>query len=210
MPKTSRSIDEVNEIKETILSEAIKLMDQEGFDNMSMRKLAQRMSMTAANIYNYYSNKDELYLAMQTWGFVQMQKSFIVACDNIEDPAERLSIIIRKYLTYGIENFQIYNIIFSMNSPKYMDYSETDLEPVAYREKEAGLMILDFTVNLIEEIKERYEILLDSRFYAVKIWTQLHGVVSLINSRVLQETVEDYDDIVEEIISDIMKKFELG
>ena len=31
-----------------------------------MRKIATKVSMTAANIYNYYSNKDEIYLAIQT------------------------------------------------------------------------------------------------------------------------------------------------
>ncbi|MEZ4549411.1 MAG: TetR family transcriptional regulator [Desulfobacterales bacterium] len=36
---------------------------------MSMRKLAGRLKMTAANIYNYYQNKDDLYLAIQTRGF---------------------------------------------------------------------------------------------------------------------------------------------
>jgi len=65
MPKATRSPEEVKTVKNEILETALSLMCEDGFDALTMRKLALRLKMTAANIYNYYTNKDDLYLAIQ-------------------------------------------------------------------------------------------------------------------------------------------------
>jgi len=62
MPKTTRSPEEVKKIKDRILETALQLLIDDGFMHFSMRKLAARLGITAASIYNYFTNKDELYL----------------------------------------------------------------------------------------------------------------------------------------------------
>ena len=84
MPKPIRSPKEVETVKNDILKTALKLMCDEGFDALSMRKLAARLKMTAANIYNYYENKDDLYLAIQTRGFQMIVDRFSEIYDSDE------------------------------------------------------------------------------------------------------------------------------
>ena len=62
MPKTTRAAEEVIGIKDRILETALQHLIEDGFEHFSMRKLAARLGMTAANIYNYFTNKDEIYL----------------------------------------------------------------------------------------------------------------------------------------------------
>ena len=50
MPKTTRSIGEIDAVRERILDCAIKILEKNGYENLSMAKLGSKMNMTAANI----------------------------------------------------------------------------------------------------------------------------------------------------------------
>lgn len=45
---------------EDIVSRALKLADKDGFDNLSMRKLAGSLGVTAMSLYNHVAGKDDL------------------------------------------------------------------------------------------------------------------------------------------------------
>ncbi|MEU7900943.1 TetR/AcrR family transcriptional regulator C-terminal domain-containing protein [Nonomuraea sp. NPDC049152] len=46
--------------RESIVTEAIGLLDAEGVENLSMRRLAQRLNAGATSLYRHVANKDEL------------------------------------------------------------------------------------------------------------------------------------------------------
>ncbi|MFD1930899.1 TetR/AcrR family transcriptional regulator C-terminal domain-containing protein [Nonomuraea mangrovi] len=45
---------------ESIVAEAIRLLDAEGVENLSMRRLGQRLNAGATSLYRHVANKDEL------------------------------------------------------------------------------------------------------------------------------------------------------
>ena len=53
MPRPAHSALAVQVTRLRILDASTELLCAEGFDGFSMRKLAKRLSMTVANIYNY-------------------------------------------------------------------------------------------------------------------------------------------------------------
>ncbi|MCU0596507.1 MAG: TetR/AcrR family transcriptional regulator, partial [Desulfobacterota bacterium] len=63
MPKVTRSSEEIEEVKDQILDEALSILVMDGYDGLSMNRLGAGMNMTAANLYNYYGNKNELLIA---------------------------------------------------------------------------------------------------------------------------------------------------
>lgn len=66
MLRPKKTFHEIETIKQKILEQALYLMSCHGFDGFSMRKLGSRLGVSAKTIYNYYQNKDELYLAILT------------------------------------------------------------------------------------------------------------------------------------------------
>ncbi|WP_157252498.1 TetR/AcrR family transcriptional regulator [Nonomuraea typhae] len=46
--------------RERIVAEAVKLLDEEGIDNLSMRTLGTRLNAGATSLYRHVANKDEL------------------------------------------------------------------------------------------------------------------------------------------------------
>jgi AcrR family transcriptional regulator len=209
MPKPVRAADEIAAVKQTILETALDLMCQDGFDAMSMRKLAVRLGMTAANIYNYYTCKDELYLAIQTQGFRMLADRLAAVAASGAQPVAKIRNMMGAYLDFGKENPGYYDIMFSRNTPKFADYKGTPMEPAAAVEKQTALSVADIASRTILELRPFGENVSeeDAGYLTILAWSTLHGLVNLYNSRVLQETTDHADRFIERLLDDLMNRF---
>ncbi len=209
MPKAVRKREDIEAVKQVILDAALEIMINEGFAQLSMRKIASRVSMTAANIYNYFSNKDEIYLSIQTRGFRVLYARFQEIDDTSPDSVEKLKKLTRAYYDFGTQNPELYEIMFTRNTPKFTDYLGTKLEPAAIIEKQAALRVLDLTSGLIFRIMDEHSghSKEEAHYRAIYHWTSLHGIVSLYNSRVLQETIDVTEETIEKLTADLLLPF---
>jgi AcrR family transcriptional regulator len=207
MPKTTRAAEEVIGIKDRILETALQHLIEDGFEHFSMRKLATRLGMTAANIYNYFINKDELYLFIQTRGFEILYDFLYEAYKRPVAPKKKLENMIRAYLKFGMDNPEYYEIMFSRNTPKYADYKGTAMEKVALLEKQTALKSADITIQALSDLfTNNRTVHIDTiRFRMLQIWFSLNGMINLFNSRVLQEVEDHVDAIIKRMTQDIMK-----
>jgi AcrR family transcriptional regulator len=211
MPKTTRAAEEVIGIKDRILETALQHLIEDGFEHFSMRKLAARLGMTAANIYNYFTNKDELYLLIQTRGFEMLYNFLHEAYKRSVTPEKKLETMIRAYLKFGMDNPEYYEIMFSRNTPKYADYKGTPMEKVALLEKHTALKSADITIQALSDLfMNNKTVHIDTiRFRMLQIWFTLNGMINLFNSRVLQEVEGHVDAIIKRMTQDIMKTIKL-
>ncbi len=69
MPKKPFTTEEINAQRERIMDSAAQVMAEVGFHHLSMRKLATELGMTASNIYNYFPDKETLFLHSRRRGF---------------------------------------------------------------------------------------------------------------------------------------------
>ena len=209
MPKAPRTQDEIQLIRDHILEEAIRLITEKGFNNLSMRSIAAGVGMTAANIYNYYKNKDELYLDIQTRGFEQLHDHLRQALYANPDPRQGIPAVMQAYIAFGLSFPSLYEIMFILNTPKYADYRHTELEPLALVEKETALKAARLLVEALEGISPELSLVTpeDAFFRMTQVWTALHGIVSLYNSRVLQEVEEDTEVFINRCIKTYSRFF---
>ena len=96
-----------------------------------MRKIAARMGVTATNIYNYYTNKDEINLMIRIRGFEILHSMLKKAYDENHSPADRMRAMILAYADFGVSYPDYYDIMFNLRTPKVTDYMGTKFEPVA-------------------------------------------------------------------------------
>lgn len=208
MPRVARSQQEVELSKKKILDTALEFIVKEGFHNLSMRKLASRLNITATTIYNYFSNKDEINLMIRMHGFDILYSKFKQCFDEHSDPYERLEEMIRSYFGFGTSFPNYYDIMFNLHTPKYLDYVETDLEPVARVEKEASLRTYDITRKAIAEMcnKENAGSDEDIMLLTVQLWCDAHGVISLYNSKLFQEINDNPTELINQLINSVIKR----
>ncbi len=204
MPRKAHTTEKVESIKTNILETAADMILNQGYDNFSMRKLAKKLGMTAANIYNYFQNKDEIYLAIQKMGFELIYREFENVYYKDIDENDKLRELAQRYINFGLNNPNYYDIVFNLNTPKYTDYIGSEIEHLALAEKNAGLEVLNLAVKVLQELAEsRGWDDLDPDFRALQLWTSLHGIVSLLNSRVFQEATNNPDKILQELLEDL-------
>ncbi|MDD9302438.1 MAG: TetR/AcrR family transcriptional regulator [Desulfobacter sp.] len=209
MPRITRNPEEIEKTKNKILDAALAILFEEGFDDLSMRKLGRKLGMTAPNIYNYYSSKDELYLVIQTIGFERICQRFEKITSMHTLPIHQFSALVDAYLAFGMSNPDYYSIMFSRNTPKYTDYIGTKLEPIAFKEKKAALKVADLVTSVIRRLARENSRIQeqDAAYHTIQVWTSLHGIVSLYYTRVLQELDENVEMTINRLKSDMVQSF---
>lgn len=194
MPKPPRTQEEIEAIRKQILDQSIDIISHYGFDGFTMRRLGTRMGFAAKTIYNYFTSKDEIYLLVLTRGFELLNERYATAFAATDHPKKRLMAMNRAYVTFGLEYPHYYNIMFNWDVPKYLDYVGTPMEPAAGNEKKEGLKLAMITLKALKAyLKHAGDpgvSFNDLRLKMIKGWSALHGIVSLCNSRVLQETLD--------------------
>ena len=207
MPKTPMTKEEVESTRGRILDTALDIIIKEGFHNLSVRKIASRLNVTATTIYNYYTNKDEINLMIRIRGFEKLHDMLsrrAAPFNNIED---RIKAMIRAYIEFGLTNSSYYDIMFNLHTPKYLDYVGTDIEPLAYTEKQNALKCLSLFIEPISAYipakgKRKDHFIL---FQIVKWWSDMHGVITLCNSRLFHEVLDNVDSFIKERTSDMIE-----
>lgn len=83
---------ETSELGKKIVSCGISMIDQNGFELTTFKKIATRISSTEASVYRYFENKHKLliYLVSYYWNWLEYQLEFHT--NNIADPETRIRV----------------------------------------------------------------------------------------------------------------------
>ncbi len=206
MPRPARTKREIDSVKQAILDHALRLINEHGFEGFSMRKLAHRIGVQAVTIYNYYENKDHLYLAVLTQGFEELYASCLAAYKSRKSPLERLEAMIRAYLDFGFSKVNFYNLMFTWHVPKYQDYVGTSLEKAAYQELLVALKMVDLFQRAIKEFVEPRLQLSDeeARSSMVYFWSFAHGYIAGRNNSLLEYIYPHPEKLQEDLLGLLM------
>jgi len=76
--------------RQAILTAARELFVTDGYRNVSMRKIAERIEYSPAAIYGYFPSKDDIFFALAEEGFRSLADHILGAVQHATDPLERL------------------------------------------------------------------------------------------------------------------------
>jgi len=206
MPKPAATQKQIEAVRKKMIRETIFLINEIGFSGFSMRKLGSRLGVAAKTIYNYFSDKDELYLEVLSKGFSLLHNGMTEAAKVHTDPLGQLLAMAHAYVCFGLENPHYYNVLFSMDLPRFSDYIDTKHERLADSQNRSALKIAETTRMVIEKIIcQKFRS--DPRevdYLLMQLWTSLHGIVSLNNSRVTLE-VGNFEKDIDRMVDDAVR-----
>ncbi|MCG8615676.1 MAG: TetR/AcrR family transcriptional regulator [Desulfobacterales bacterium] len=198
MPRTSMNEAEITRTKEKILDISADIINEEGYQNLSMRKIGTRAGMTAANLYNYYANKDEINIAIRLRAGRLLYDDLLAAYNSGSDMADKIWLMMKAYITYGLTKPNYYSIMFDMPTPKYAHYVGTPLEALAREEKVSSEQSVALLYRCAKELKGKgFGIPDDPDLFMTIVWGQLHGLVSLYNNNSIGEIVDRPEQIIQ-------------
>ncbi len=202
--KTAREDHEIAQVRERILDGALAIIIQEGFDALTMRHLASRIGMTAPNIYNYFSNKHEIYISIVIRGFEMLYADMSAAIAGAGGIRGQIKAMIQAYLRFGMEKPSYYDVMFSRPTPKYNDYIGTPYEQLSAQEYRISMQIAELAMKCAAQamnVPEGDELI---RLRLIHIWSLLHGMVSLYNSHIVSYITDDAQEVYDRLIQEFL------
>lgn len=159
------------DLRRAILDRARGLLLAEGYDRLSMRKIAAAVGCSATSIYLHFASKDALTHALIDEGMERLHAALVAAADP--DPVRSLGALSRAYVRFGLDNPEVYQILFQLHPERMARY------PVEqYRRARRNI---DVFAAAIEAGAAEGRLLAQptADVAANGLWTALHGLVSL-------------------------------
>ena len=158
-------------LQKSILTAAREVFLEKGFDQTSIRSIAQKIEYSPTTIYLYYKDKDAILYALHAEGF-QLLGSKIEALFSVEDPYERLKAMGRIYIQFAMDHPDYYDLMFVQKSP--MSHLEDDEK---WKEGASAFDGLKLTVQ--QCIDQGYLPFNDAEAGAYMVWSTMHGMCNL-------------------------------
>src|SRR3954451_1001921 len=100
-------------VRRAILDAARELFVQEGFQHVSIRRVAEKIEYSPAAIYSYFPSKDDIFYALAEEGFRLLygEPESYVALDALP-PLERIRTIFWRLYQFSVEHPQYFALMF--------------------------------------------------------------------------------------------------
>jgi AcrR family transcriptional regulator len=109
----------------TILDTARAIMREEGVAALSMQELARRLDMRAPSLYNYFSGKMDIYDALFRLGFTMFGEHMDKTIQGAQTWQEELRRTFEAYLTFAIQNPELFQLCFERPVPGFVPSEES-------------------------------------------------------------------------------------
>lgn len=167
---SERKEREKGEMKRKITAAAMKMFLEDGYAKTSIRNIADAVEYSPGTIYLYYKDKDELLYEVQREAYLKLLEEFRLHA-NSKDPVKKLEQLGKVYVSFGLENPELYDLIFIIRAPMNADH--------ALLENNGG-KAFEYLVNCLQDcIKDNLLIFEDPLRAAMQVWAMVHGIVSL-------------------------------
>ncbi|OOG74818.1 TetR/AcrR family transcriptional regulator [Algoriphagus sp. A40] len=161
------------ELRERILVAAKSLFLQKGVEKTSIRNIADQIEYSPGIIYHYFRDKNEIFHALHQGGFIQLMEKMQVL-GVVRNPMERLKAMGSIYITFALENPDMYDLMFIKEAPiDHVSSSEHD------NWKEGGGTFNYLRTTIDDCIKAGHFLGHDAEALSYMIWSTVHGMVSL-------------------------------
>jgi AcrR family transcriptional regulator len=189
---------EREQIRSRILDAARELFDAEGYEHVTMRRIAEAIEYSPTTIYNHFEDKDDLVRALCDEDFSRLLDVFREE-EPPADPVEWIRRLARAYARFGLELPNHYRFMF-MTPHKKEDHGPLapgnqsfEMLRMAVARAIEGGQFRPGDVNTVSQV----------------LWSSLHGVVALLITlpRDLWPVAPAAGDLVDQTIENGIRGF---
>lgn len=174
-------------VKEALIDVAMKLIESNEVELLSLRRLAKEVGVTPSAVYNHFSDKNALMLAIKIRLYDEFNKFFESRSSRTDDPEQDLLEICLAYYYFSQEYPSRFHFLFSSILP--MEWSTPEMVEISCR-------TLVRTRKLVLDIYDKYQVQVSEENVVnttLLVWAQLHGMVALKKSGSIKAAVAYQD-----------------
>lgn len=158
------------EQRQELLKNAHDLVHEDGYEGLTIRKLATRAGYAPMSVYSYFADKHAILIALAEDQFETLAREF--EKNAPDDPIEALRHGLGVYVAFGLDHPNEYRTVFM----------STELQKGAeeFAEMEARNPAMHVLMSRVEAAIHAGQLQGDARAIATVLWTVAHGAISLL------------------------------
>ena len=163
-------------LRQEILDAARDILAREGYEGLSMRKVARRIDYSPTAIYLHFKDRDDLVSSVCEQLMGGLAKELEQVADRHADPLVALKKGLRRYVEFGLKHPQHYQATFGIPHGHDAEKDTRYQEPATI-----ALQTFGFLPRLVGEcVKQKKLAKVDVRTASCALWAGVHGMTSLL------------------------------
>jgi AcrR family transcriptional regulator len=169
-----------------IVATARELAEQQGWDAVTTRRLAERIEYSQPVLYSHFRGKREIIGAVALEGAAEMAVAVRAAASAADGPRARVTALARAYLDFAARNPAVYDALFQLDGG------------LAFADEDTPEPLKDAFAALLDSLGEVTGDGVDPGLFTELFWAALHGLATL--TRAGRLPLEDAERRVELLV----------
>ena len=165
-----RKIRQKEEVRSSILKAAWQLVEKEGWQSLSIRKIAEAIEYSAPVIYDHFQNKEAILLEFTREGFRILNERLEKAKSQFKEPARQLEAMAYAYWHFAFDNQEYYQLMYGLGMPSCEMVQEIP-ELTTFTE-----LIMTSLREMINNSNNKQA---DPYLKFRTFWSMIHGLISI-------------------------------
>ncbi|MCD0484891.1 TetR/AcrR family transcriptional regulator [Streptacidiphilus sp. ASG 303] len=174
-----------------IVATARELAEQQGWDAVTTRRLAERIEYSQPVLYSHFRGKREIIGAVALEGAAEMAAAVRAATSAADGPRERVAALAHAYLGFAARNPAVYDAMFQLDGG------------LAFADEDTPQPLKDAFAALLESLGEVAGDGVHPGLFTEVFWAALHGLATLTRAGRLPP--EDTESRVELLVDRLAK-----
>lgn len=170
MPRPALGKAQVDAERRRLSEIALRLFRDQGYEAVTLRKLAAEAGVSKGQPYSYFASKEELFAHLRADLIRQFSDFILQPAVQLRDPLERIRAILLRFVDFVISHPEEYRLMFSLRQP----------DPRRYPDLERAR--LDLMQPMLDAFEQAIDQGLAHGTPAVQAhiaWATVHGLLSL-------------------------------
>ncbi|KUL75446.1 MULTISPECIES: TetR/AcrR family transcriptional regulator [unclassified Streptomyces] len=154
-----------------IVATARELAEEQGWDAVTTRRLAERIEYSQPVLYSHFRGKREIIGAVAREGAAEMAVAVRAAVAGADGPRDRVAALARAYLDFAERNPAVYDALFDLDGG------------LAFAQEDTPGELKDAFAALLETLGEVAGDGVHPGLFTETFWASLHGLATLTRAR---------------------------
>ena len=187
-------------LRQEILDAAREILVREGYDGLSMRKVAEKIDYSPTAIYLHFKDRDDLVFCVCEQLMAGLVRELNEVKSRYADPLIALRKGLRRYVEFGLKHPEHYQATFMTRHSGDPEIDQRYLEP-----NTMGMQAFSFLPWLVGEcVKQKKLARVDVHAASCALWAGIHGVTSL-QIAMPNFKWNDRDKVIDQLIAMMVK-----
>jgi len=172
---------QVNAERRRLSEAALRLFREQGYEAVSLRKLAAEAGVSKGQPYSYFASKEELFAYLRADLVRQFADFILHRSIELQDPLARIRAILMQFVDFVVDHPEEYRLMFALRQPDPRKYPELI---------QARLDLMQPMLDAFQEAIDDGAVHGTPGVQAHIAWAMIHGLLSL---HAANQLVQGYD-----------------